>query len=206
MEIKASNQNGEINATFDFLKTEMEQRQDFVYAVSTMLSCITGEIVDKLEPYRIESRKDCALSLLEAVKMMVSDYYDNLVENTTPEEKQELAKAGMYAFMEEQYDAFLKANHLNEKDLLNRIQTQKPAFRVSEKDGSYHFELVAADGGHILDTGVVSMQADRNDIETRAMVAAVVSMVLLDRAFGEDDPRNIARAKGNIKFFLDMIG
>lgn len=206
MEIKASNQNGEIKATFDFLKEETEKRQDFVYAISTMLACITGEVVDKLEPYRIEGRKDCALSLLEAVKMMVSDYYDNLVEKTSPEEKQKLAKAGMYAFMEEQYDAFLKANHLNEEDLLNRIQTQEPAFRVSEKDGSYHFELTAADGTNILDAGVVSRQADRHDIETQAMVAAVVSMVLLDKAFGEEDPRNIARAKGNIKFFLDMIG
>ena len=205
MKISASNTDGEIKASFDFAKEEAENRQDFIYNLSTMLACAVGEITDQLEPYHIEGRKDCAASLLEAVKLMVSEYYDDLAEKTTPEEKQRLAEAGMYAFMEEQYSAFLKENNLDEKDLLDRVRGQNPDLRVSKRDGAYHFELNADDGSHLLDVGSVSANADQRDIGTQAMIAGVVAIVLLDRAFGKDDSRNVAREKGSIKFFLDMM-
>ena len=204
MKISATNTNGEIKASFDFQKEEADNRQDFIYKLSTMLACAVGEITDQLEPYHIEGRKDCAVSLLEAVKLMVSEYYDELVEKTTVEEKQQLAEAGMYAFMEEQYHTFLKARDLEEADLLDRLRGHKPNLRVSKRNGAYHFELYE-DDNLLLETGTVRENAKQNDIETQAMIAAVVAIILLDRAYGKDDPRNVARAKGSIKFFLDMM-
>lgn len=205
MEISVTNANGEIKASFDFKKEEAENRQKFVYELSTMLACLVGEVTDQIEPYHIEGRKDCATSLLEAVKLMVSEYYDNLVEKTSDQEKQQLVEAGMYAFMEEQYDAFFKARALNEQDVLASLKNKEPKLQVSKRDGAYHFELCAEDGSLLFDAGLVSMDAAQHDIETQAMIAGVVAIVLLDRAYGQEDPRNIARAKGSIKFFLEMM-
>lgn len=205
MEIRANNESGKISASFDFAKKESEQRQDFIYEISSMLACIAGEIADRLEPYQIEKRKDCAVSLFEVAKLMVSEYYDDLVEKTTLEEKQQLAEAGMYAFMEEQYETFLKENGLDEKELLQIVKAQPFDVSVSVQDEAYHFGLSSMNGNAVISTGRVSIHADRYEIETQAMIAAVVVMVLLDRAFGEADPRNVARAKGNIKFYLNML-
>ncbi len=58
MKINVTNENGETKASFDFEKEEAENRQDFIYELSTMLSCLVGEVTDQIEPYHIEGRKD----------------------------------------------------------------------------------------------------------------------------------------------------
>lgn len=201
MNIILNSDNG-YNVDIEFTSADTEKNsKDIRYDMLSLVATLVGEIQSKVFCFdNMEEEKEGAFFMLEAVKKMLTIFYDNTEKEMN--ERREAEK--LYGYMEDFYKDFLERNSLSESHLFEILGGKSTDIAVVKDGEEIHFSIIDKSSNKELiilnKVNVAEIEGYSDEPIHEAAEANAIAIIIYDKMLGENEEKNPARAKGFLWF------
>ena len=201
MNIILNNDNG-YNVDIEITDADKKKNsEDALYDMLSLVATLVGDIQSKVFDFdSIEEEKKAAFFMLDAVKEMLTMYYEDVEKKMNEHHEGEK----MYRYMEDFYEDFLERNSWSDSHIFEILDGKKTDIAVVLDGEEIHFSITDKNSNEEL---IIINKVNVSEIEKyvdepihEAVEANAIAIIIYDKMLGDSEENNPARVKGVLWF------